>query len=73
MLVRRKAVASAVPPKMLMMMIIMSLTLSVEFTLQPDYMTIFFPAQVELALQDPMPRASYSNRVQNISIFIFRR
>jgi hypothetical protein len=52
MLVRGKAVASAVPPKMLMM-IIMSLTLSVEFTLQPDYMTIFFPAQVELAFTRP--------------------
>jgi hypothetical protein len=52
MLVRRKAVASAVPPKMLMM-IIMSLTLSVEFTLQQDYMTIFFPAQVELAFTRP--------------------
>jgi hypothetical protein len=52
MLVRGKSVASAVPPKMLMM-IIMSLTLSVEFTLQPDYMTIFFPAQVELAFTRP--------------------
>jgi hypothetical protein len=52
MLVRGKAVASAVPPKMLMM-IIMSLTLSVEFTLQQDYMTIFFPAQVELAFTRP--------------------
>jgi hypothetical protein len=53
MLVRGKAVSSAVPPKMLMMMIIMSLTLSVEFTLQQDYMTIFFPAQVELAFTRP--------------------
>jgi hypothetical protein len=40
--------------------------------LQLDYMTIFFSAQVELAFTRPYAAASYSNRVQNASIFISR-
>jgi hypothetical protein len=52
MSVKGKKQWPAPQPKTLIIMI-MTLTLGVNFTLQQNYVTIFFPAQVELAFTRP--------------------